>query len=334
MKNLEQLAMSETFWDDPQKAQEIINLTNRIKKMLDEYHQLQRQLTDINESLQELKNDFNQEYYEMLEAESTQTLALFNAFEIKVLLSNEYDDHDAIVEIHPGAGGTESQDWAEMLYRMYSRWANKKNFKVNVIDFQVGDEAGIKSVTFSIEGDYAYGYLKSEKGVHRLVRISPFDSSGRRHTSFASVDIMPKIEHDDSIVLDMNELIIDTHRASGAGGQHVNKTDSAVRITHLPSGISVHVQSERSQMQNREQAIALIKAKLAQLKKEQQAQEISELKGEQKNIEWGSQIRSYVFMPYTLVKDTRTQVEMGNIQAVMDGEIDPFIQGYLKKAIK
>lgn len=311
----------------------MIGHTNRLLGLVNEYQSLTRQFDDLNESLGELKNNYNDEFFEMIQSECLAAIESFEAFEIKVLLCNDYDENSALLEIHPGAGGTESQDWAEMLYRMYTRWANKKNYKVMVIDYQQGDEAGIKSVTMMIEGDYAYGYLKSEKGVHRLVRISPFDSSGRRHTSFASVEVMPKIEQDDSIQLDPNDLEIDTHRASGAGGQHVNKTDSAVRITHIPTGISVHVQSERSQMQNREQALALIKAKLLQLQREQQAKEISDLKGEMKNIEWGSQIRSYVFMPYTLVKDSRTQVEVGNIQSVMDGDIDPFIQGYLKKGI-
>lgn len=251
-----------------------------------------------------------------------------------MLLSGEYDANSAILEIHPGAGGTESQDWAQMLYRMYTRWANNNQFKVSILNYLDGDEAGIKSVTIQIDGNYAYGYLKGEMGVHRLVRISPFDSSGRRHTSFASVDVMPVLDDAESVEIDPNDLIVDTHRASGAGGQHVNKTDSAVRITHIPTGISVHVQSERSQMQNRAQAMNILMNKLELLRLQEHAEKISDLKGEQKNIEWGSQIRSYVFMPYTLVKDVRTGVEVGNVASVMDGEIEPFIQGYLKSLLK
>lgn len=322
------------FWNDPKAAQALINETNRLKALIDTYNDLARKYTDYNDSLIELKDSFDMELYELIEMELEETQKEFEAFEIKVLLSGEYDANSAILEIHPGAGGTESQDWAEMLYRMYTRYANKTGFKYSIIDYQDGDEAGIKSVTIQIDGDYAYGYLKGEMGVHRLVRISPFDSSGRRHTSFASVDVIPVIQEADSVEIDLNDLEIDTHRASGAGGQHVNKTDSAVRITHKPTGISVHVQSERSQMQNRLQAMNLIKTKLELLRIQEHANKISDLKGEQKNIEWGSQIRSYVFMPYTLVKDVRTGVEVGNIQSVMDGEIKPFIEGYLKSLLK
>lgn len=272
--------------------------------------------------------------YELITLELESNLKEFNEFEILVLLSGEYDSHSAILEIHPGAGGTESQDWANMLYRMYTRWASDKGYKITVLNYLDGDEAGIKSVTIQIDGDYAYGYLKSEMGVHRLVRISPFDSSGRRHTSFSSVDVMPVLDESVEVVIDPNDLEVDTHRASGAGGQHVNKTDSAVRITHKPTGLSVHVQSERSQMQNRAQAMTILKTKLELLRIQEHASKISDIKGEQKNIEWGSQIRSYVFMPYTLVKDVRTGVEIGNVASVMDGNIDPFIQGYLKSLLK
>lgn len=289
---------------------------------------------NYDESLAELKEDYDPEMAELIESEVLENLEEFNDFEILVLLSQEYDAHWAIVEIHPGAGGTESQDWASMLFRMYTRWANQKNFKVTIMDYQDGDEAGLKSVTFQIEGDYVYGYLKGETGVHRLVRISPFDSSGRRHTSFSSVNVMPVIEAALEVEINPNDLQVDTHRASGAGGQHVNKTDSAVRITHIPTGISVHVQSERSQMQNRAQAMNILKTKLELLRIAQHADKLSDIKGEQKNIEWGSQIRSYVFMPYTLVKDVRTGVEVGNVESVMDGNIDPFIQGYLKSLLK
>ena len=325
--------MEVNFWDDRKKAQSTISANNRLKDIVETYEKLVTQMSEYRDVLEELRNGFDQEMYDLVEQEATDTMVEYNDFETKVLLSNEYDIYSAIVEIHPGAGGTESQDWAEMLYRMYTRWANRHDFKVTVIDYQDGDEAGLKSVTFEVEGDYAYGLLLAEKGVHRLVRISPFDSSGRRHTSFSSVDVMPKLSDEIDIELDPNDLIIDTHRSSGAGGQHVNKTDSAVRITHKPSGIMVHVQNERSQMQNREQALNLIKSKLYQLKIEEQLQKISDIKGEQKQIEWGSQIRSYVFMPYTLVKDNRTNYEQGNVEAVMDGDIDGFIQAYLKSKI-
>ncbi len=305
-----------------------------MSSLIERFDKLHRNFTDFDTSLNELKDDFDAEMYELITIELEENIEEFNDFEILVLLSGEYDAHSAILEIHPGAGGTESQDWASMLYRMYTRWASDKGYKVTVINYLDGDEAGLKSVTIQIDGDYAYGYLKSEMGVHRLVRISPFDSSGRRHTSFSSVDVMPVL--DDSLDVEINpkDLEIDTHRASGAGGQHVNKTDSAVRITHIPTGLSVHVQSERSQMQNRAQAMNILKTKLELLRIHEHAAKISDLKGEQKNIEWGSQIRSYVFMPYTLVKDVRTGVEVGNVQSVMDGNIDPFIQGYLKSLLK
>ena len=305
-----------------------------MSSLIERFDKLHRNFTDFDTSLNELKDDFDAEMYELITIELEENIEEFNDFEILVLLSGEYDAHSAILEIHPGAGGTESQDWASMLYRMYTRWASDKGYKVTVINYLDGDEAGLKSVTIQIDGDYAYGYLKSEMGVHRLVRISPFDSSGRRHTSYSSVDVMPVL--DDSLDVEINpkDLEIDTHRASGAGGQHVNKTDSAVRITHIPTGLSVHVQSERSQMQNRAQAMNILKTKLELLRIHEHAAKISDLKGEQKNIEWGSQIRSYVFMPYTLVKDVRTGVEVGNVQSVMDGNIDPFIQGYLKSLLK
>lgn len=326
--------MADDFWNDPKKAQSHINETNRLKELIDDYQSLVNRFRDYESTLAELKDAFDQEMFDMIEEEVLESLKDFEQFEIVVLLSGEYDANSAILEIHPGAGGTESQDWAQMLYRMYTRWANLHGFKVSILNYLDGDEAGIKSVTIQIDGNYVYGYLKGEMGVHRLVRISPFDSSGRRHTSFASVDVMPVIDDLGAIEINPNDLEIDTHRASGAGGQHVNKTDSAVRITHIPTGVSVHVQSERSQMQNRAQAMNILINKLEILRIQEHASKISDLKGEQKNIEWGSQIRSYVFMPYTLVKDVRTGVEVGNIQSVMDGEIDPFIEGYLKSLLK
>ena len=246
-------------------------------------------------------------------------------------MSGQYDVNNAIVSMHPGAGGTESQDWVEMLYRMYTRWAEKHNSVVKELDYLEGDEAGIKSVTFLVQGEYAYGYLKGEMGVHRLIRISPFDSGGRRHTSFASVEVLPEIEDDIEIEINPDDLRIDTYRASGAGGQHINKTSSAVRITHIPTNTVVACQSERSQIQNRETAMKMLKSKLFDLKEKERQKNIADLKGEQKDIAWGSQIRSYIFCPYTLVKDHRTNYEVGNVQAVMDGQIDDFIEEYLKK---
>ena len=250
--------------------------------------------------------------------------------EIKTLLSGKYDQNNAIITLHPGAGGTESQDWAEMLYRMYTRWATSHGYIVKELDYLEGDEAGIKSVTALIEGEYAYGYLKAEKGVHRLVRISPFDAGGRRHTSFASLEVLPEITDDIQIDINPDDLRIDTYRASGAGGQHINKTSSAVRITHIPTNTVVACQSERSQIQNRETAMKMLKSKLLNLKEKEQKETIDELKGVQKDIAWGSQIRSYVFCPYTLVKDHRTNYEVGNVESVMDGNIDGFIEAYLK----
>ena len=270
----------------------------------------------------------------MLDEEYLETVNQFENFEVMVLLSHPYDKNNAILELHPGAGGTESQDWASMLYRMYCRWAERKGFKVTVLDYQEGEEAGIKSASILIEGEMAYGYLKAEKGVHRLVRISPFDSSGRRHTSFASLDVMPQFSDDIEITIEEKDLEVITMRASGAGGQHINKTDSAVRMTHKPTGIVVSCQTERSQIQNRERCLNMLKSKLYQRMIEEQEAKLAEIRGEQKNIEWGSQIRSYVFCPYTMVKDHRTNYETGNVQNVMDGDLDDFIFSYLKSQIQ
>lgn len=250
--------------------------------------------------------------------------------ELSTLLSGEYDRNNAILTIHPGAGGTESQDWASMLLRMYSRWAEDHGYQVEILDLLAGEEAGIKSATLLISGLNAFGYLQAERGVHRLVRISPFDASGRRHTSFASVEVMPEIDDDVELEIDPADLRIDTYRASGAGGQHVNKTESAVRITHVPTGIVVQCQSERSQHQNRESAMKILRARLMELNLAKQQEKIAQIKGEQQEIAWGNQIRSYVFCPYTMVKDHRTNVEVGDVNAVMDGELDQFIEAYLK----
>ena len=250
--------------------------------------------------------------------------------QLETLLSGKYDRNNAILTLHPGAGGTESQDWAEMLYRMYTRWAAKKGYELKELDYLEGEEAGIKSVTFEVVGENAYGYLKGEMGVHRLVRISPFDAGGRRHTSFASLEVLPEITDDIQIDINPDDLRVDTYRASGAGGQHINKTSSAVRITHIPTNIVVACQSERSQIQNRETAMKMLKSKLLNLKEKEQKETIEELKGNQKDIAWGSQIRSYIFCPYTLVKDHRTNYEVGNVESVMDGDLDGFIEAFLK----
>ena len=257
----------------------------------------------------------------------------FEQFELKMLLSHEYDHSNAILELHPGAGGTESCDWADMLYRMYSRWAEKKGYKVSVLDYLAGDEAGIKSITFLVEGDMAYGYLKAEKGVHRLVRISPFDSGGRRHTSFASLDVMPQFNDEIEIEIRPEDLIVETKRASGAGGQHINKTDSAIRMVHKPTGLVATCQNGRSQHENREEALRILKSRIYQKMIEEQEAKIAEIKGEQKANEWGSQIRSYVFHPYSMVKDHRTGYETSDTQSVMDGNLDAFIFAYLKTLI-
>ena len=251
--------------------------------------------------------------------------------ELQVLLGGKYDSYNAILEVHAGAGGTEAMDWAEMLLRMFTRWAERKRFKVETLDILPGDEAGIKSATIAIRGDYAYGFLRPERGVHRLVRISPFDASGRRHTSFAAVDVMPEVEDDSEVEIRPEDLRVDTFRSGGAGGQHVNKTESAVRLTHLSTGIVVGCQQERSQVQNREVAMRMLRSKLVELKLEQQSKELDQVRGPQMEIAWGSQIRSYVFQPYTMVKDHRTNHEVGNVNAVMDGELDPLINAYLQQ---
>ncbi len=324
----------ETLWSDAKHAQSVINKLNALKDIVETYEALDHTFESLEETAAILKAEMDEELFMLYEEEYHEAEQKFEGFEMKVLLSHEYDHSSAILELHPGAGGTESQDWAEMLYRMYSRWAQSKGYKCTVLDYLDGEEAGIKSVSLLIEGDLAYGYLKAEKGVHRLVRISPFDASGRRHTSFASVDIMPQFNNEIEIELNPNDLIIDTHRASGAGGQHINKTDSAVRITHKPTGLTASCQAGRSQHENREQALNILKSRLYQQMIEEQEAKLADLKGEQKRIEWGSQIRSYVFQPYRMVKDLRTGYETGNVQAVMDGDLDGFIFAYLKSQIQ
>ncbi len=284
-------------------------------------------------SLELVREEGDAELATELETGVAKLKADMNQFELHLLLSEPYDKNNAILELHPGAGGTESQDWASMLLRMYTRWAEKRGFSVETLDYLPGDEAGVKSVTLLIKGHNAYGYLKAEKGVHRLVRISPFDSSGRRHTSFVSCEIMPELDDTIDIEINTEDLKIDTYRASGAGGQHINTTDSAVRITHLPTNTVVTCQSERSQIKNRDQAMKMMKAKLYQLRIEEQERELAEIRGEQKEIGWGSQIRSYVFHPYSMVKDHRTNFEIGNTNGVMDGELDGFIDAYLRQSL-
>lgn len=322
------------FWNDQKKAQKIIRESNQLKVLIETHHSLTDSFAELSEGIGELSSSFDEDMDELISEEYAETMKKFEEFEIQVLLSGPYDNHNAILEIHPGAGGTEAMDWAAMLYRMYMRWAERKGFKIELMDYQEGEEAGMKSCSVLIQGPMAYGYLKAENGVHRLVRISPFDSNARRHTSFASVEIMPEFEDDLEIEIDDKDLDIITMRASGAGGQHINKTDSAVRMTHIPSGITVFCQSQRSQIQNREACLNMLKSKLLQLKIRENEERAAAVRGEVKANEWGSQIRSYVFAPYTMVKDLRTGHEVGNVQAVMDGEIDGFIDSYLRSMIK
>ena len=330
LKDLEAETLNEDFWKDAKNSNKVLAKIKSIKNKVNEYRKIESEIQNLNE-LTELANMEPDEEIAKDIIKSTKTLEQeIEKLEIATLLSGKYDVNNAIVTIHPGAGGTESQDWAEMLYRMYTRWADKNGYKVTELDYLEGEEAGIKSVTFEIIGEYAYGYMKGEMGVHRLVRISPFDSGGRRHTSFASVEVLPEITDDIEIDINPDDLRIDTYRASGAGGQHINKTSSAVRITHIPTNIVVACQSERSQIQNRETAMRMLKSKLLDLKEKEHKEKIEDLKGEQREIAWGSQIRSYVFCPYTMVKDHRTNYEVGNVEAVMDGKIDDFMESYLK----
>lgn len=321
------------FWDDQDSAQKVISQSNALKDVVGEYHDLVDIQENLEMTLELLREEADAELQDDLITELKDFKKKLDKFDLQMLLSDEFDKNSAIVEIHSGAGGTESQDWASMLLRMYTRWAEHQGFKVETLDYQAGDEAGVKSVTLSIKGHNAYGYLKAEKGVHRLVRISPFDSSGRRHTSFSSIEVMPEFEGDIELDLKLEDIKIDTYRSSGAGGQHVNTTDSAVRMTHLPTGAVVTCQTERSQIKNRERAMNLLKAKIYQIRVEEEEARLADIRGEQKEIGWGSQIRSYVFHPYSMVKDHRTNEETGNVSAVMDGEIDQFINAYLRSRI-
>ena len=329
LSELEKETLKQNFWSKDNSS--ILQEIKILKDKVNSYTKVYTSLENLEEMNNLLTTEEDNDLIKELLHDTKQLKEDIENLEIKTLLSGKYDANNAIVSMHPGAGGTESQDWVEMLYRMYTRWAEKHGFQVKELDYLEGDEAGIKSVTFLVKGEYAYGYLKGEMGVHRLVRISPFDSGGRRHTSFASVEVLPEINDDIEVDINPDDLRIDTYRASGAGGQHINKTSSAVRITHIPTNIVVTCQSERSQIQNRETAMKMLKSKLFDLKEKEHEKNISNLKGEQKDIAWGSQIRSYIFCPYTLVKDHRTNYEVGNVQAVMDGQLDDFIKEYLKK---
>ncbi|MDA8234235.1 MAG: peptide chain release factor 2 [Clostridia bacterium] len=322
------------FWDDPAEAQKVMQKLTEEKDKVKSFEKLFGSYEDLLVLL-ELAEEESGDSLEGEIAKGLKDLEKQVAEkELEVLLSEPYDHNDAIVSLHAGAGGTEAQDWVEMLVRMYTRWGDRKGYKVEIMDLLPGDEAGVKSATIEIKGSNAYGYLKTEKGVHRLVRISPFDASGRRHTSFASVDVIPEVDEAIEVQIDPGDLKVDTYRASGAGGQHVNKTDSAVRITHLPTGIVVQCQNERSQISNRTKAMKILQAKLVDLQRRQQEAEINAIRGEQQDIAWGSQIRSYVFHPYSLAKDHRTNVEAGNVDGVMDGDIDGFISAYLQMQAK
>ena len=330
VEELEKVTFDPDFWSNQENSTKILQKIKQIKDKIEKYEALSSKLEDTIMMAEMAIEENDESLTDEILADQAAIIAEEEKQRIEVLLNGEYDKNNAIISFHPGAGGTEAQDWALMLYRLYTRWGEKHGYNVKLIDWLDGEEAGLKSATILVEGVNAYGYLKSENGVHRLVRVSPFDSSGRRHTSFASVEVMPEFDDDNSIELKEEDLEITAHRSSGAGGQHVNKTDSAIRIMHIPTGIVVGCQTERSQLQNKETALKMLKSKLMEIKEREKLDKIEDIKGNKTNIEWGSQIRSYVFMPYTLAKDTRTGYEDGNIQAVMDGDIDGFINAYLK----
>ncbi|MBF7019292.1 peptide chain release factor 2 [Staphylococcus sp. 18_1_E_LY] len=331
IQEYEEMMADPTFWDDQNKAQDIIDKNNALKSVVNDFTALTDELDDMSATHELLLDENDEDMKEALESQINEFNGKIERFELQLLLDGPYDANNAILELHPGAGGTESQDWTSMLLRMYQRYCEQQGYKVETADYQPGDEAGVKSVTIIVKGHNAYGYLKAEKGVHRLVRISPFDSSGRRHTSFASCDVIPEFNNNEiEIEINPDDITVDTFRASGAGGQHINKTESAIRITHHPTGIVVNNQNERSQIKNREAAMKMLKAKLYQLELEEQEKQMAEIRGEQKEIGWGSQIRSYVFHPYSMVKDHRTNEETGKVDAVMDGDIGPFMEAYLR----
>lgn len=318
------------FWDNPDVSNKKMKDLKNMKDTVEGFRKLETQYEDILTLIQMGYEENDESLIPEIAGELEEFKTEFDTLRISTLLSGEYDKNNAILKLNAGAGGTESCDWCGMLYRMYTRWAERKGFEIDVLDFLDGDEAGIKSITFQVNGENAYGYLKSEKGVHRLVRISPFNAQGKRQTSFVSLDVMPDIEEDLDVEIDEKDLRIDTYRSSGAGGQHINKTSSAIRITHIPTGTVVQCQNERSQFQNKDKAMQMLKAKLYLLKQEANVEKLSDIRGEVKDIGWGNQIRSYVLQPYTLVKDHRTDVESGNVDAVLDGSLDVFINGYLK----
>jgi len=333
IKELEQLTLKPNFWDNREKAQDIMQEIDSRKVVVEGWQKLAKKLAYLEDMRELTEQEEDNQFLEELHAETEKLKSCLDSVEFESMLSDPDDRLNAILTIHPGAGGTESQDWALMLMRMYMRWIERKGFQAEILDLQSGEEAGIKSVTLDVNGKYAFGYLKAETGVHRLVRISPFDANSRRHTSFASIFVYPEVDKQIEIDVNPNDLRVDTYRASGAGGQHVNKTSSAVRITHLPTGIVVQCQSERSQHMNRENAMKILLSRLYQKKKEEEQQKLQELENSKKEIAWGSQIRSYVFHPYNLVKDHRTRVETSNINDVMDGNLDQFIHSYLMSNI-
>lgn len=326
---MEQLSADPSFWENMAESQKVLQQIKALKNKVEGFSALVTKYEDMETLLEMGNEEEDASVLDEVKPLFDEFCAEYDTLKISTLLDGEYDRVNAIVTLHSGAGGTEACDWVSMLYRMYVRWAEKRGFSVETLDYLPGEEAGVKSVTFQVNGENAYGYLKAEKGIHRLVRVSPFDSSGRRHTSFASCDIMPEIEDDVEIEINTDDIRVDTYRASGAGGQHVNKTSSAIRITHIPTGVVVQCQNERSQHSNKDRAMKMLRSKLLELKIEENMKKLSEIRGDVKEIGWGSQIRSYVFMPYTMVKDHRTSEETGNIQAVMDGDIDRFMNAYL-----
>ena len=330
IREIEEAMEQQEFWDDVEKSQKLMKELKNLKSQIDTISKIQRDYEDIGILIDMGNEEEDASIVEDVKEQLNEFIENFEKTKIDTLLSGEYDKCNAILKLNAGAGGTESCDWASMLYRMFTRWAESKGYKTEVLDFLDGDEAGIKSITFQVNGENAYGYLKSEKGVHRLVRISPFNAAGKRQTSFVSLDVMPDIEEDLDVEITDDDIRIDTYRSSGAGGQHINKTSSAVRITHMPTGIVVQCQNERSQLQNKDKAMKMLKAKLYMLKKQEEEEKRSGIRGEVKEIGWGNQIRSYVMQPYTMVKDHRTNVEVTDVNKVLDGYIDPFINGYLK----
>ena len=330
LRELENKTTIPDFWNDVKNSSLVLKRITELKNIVNKYKSIESDIQNVLELNVLLQDETDAELLKELNKNISSIEQELNELEITTLLSGKYDSNNAIVTLHPGAGGTDAQDWGNMLYRMYCRWAYRNDYKIEELSFSEGEEAGIKSVTFLVSGNYPYGHLKGEQGVHRLVRISPFDTNKRRHTSFASVEVLPEISEDTDVYINPDDLKVDVYRSSGAGGQHVNKTSSAIRITHIPTNIIVSFQNERSQIQNRERALKMLKSKLLHLKEQEHKETIEELKGIQRDIAWGSQIRSYIFCPYTLVKDHRTNYEEGNIEAVMDGNLNGFIKSYLR----